>query len=118
MNTIFATALTAALTLPPMASRAADLRMALSSSPSAMDPQFHNLGANLNVAQNMFDTLVRIDADSHLAPGLAVGWDLVNDHTWEFHPRPGVTFHSGAKLNADDVVFSLGQLAASFKPVP
>jgi peptide/nickel transport system substrate-binding protein len=118
MKTIIAMAVAAALTLPPMASRAADLRMALSSSPGATDPQFHNLGANLSVAQNMFDTLVRMDADSHLLPGLAVSWKLIDDHTWEFHPRPRVTFHSGAKLTADDVVFSLGRLAASFKPVP
>ena len=48
---------------------AADLRMALSSAPSAMDPQFHNLGANLNVSQNIFDTLVRMDADSRIQPG-------------------------------------------------
>jgi peptide/nickel transport system substrate-binding protein len=91
----------------PATLQAADLRLALSSSPSAMDPQFHNLGANLSIAQNMFDPLVRMDADSHLQPGLADSWKLIDDHTWEFHLRPGVTFHSGARLTAEDVVFSL-----------
>ena len=87
--------------------QAADLRLALSSSPSAMDPHFHNLGANLNVSQNMFETLVRMDADSHMLPGLAESWKLIDDHTWEFKLRAGVTFHDGAKLTAADVIWSL-----------
>ena len=103
--------LLAAILLAVAPAAAADLRMALSSAPSAMDPQFHNLGANLNVSQNMFDTLVRMDADMRLQPALAASWKLLDDHTWEFHLRPGVTFHDGAKLTADDVVFSLDRPA-------
>ena len=53
----------AAMLLLASPASATDLRLALSSAPSAMDPQFHNLGANLNVSQNVFDTLVRMDAD-------------------------------------------------------
>ena len=90
---------------------AADLRLALSSSPSAMDPHFHNLGANLNVAQNMFDTLVRMDPDSRLMPGLAESWKVIDDTTWEFRLRPGVKFHDGSPLTADDVIFSLDRPA-------
>jgi peptide/nickel transport system substrate-binding protein len=112
MKTIITTALTAALTLLPgtiVPTHAADLRLALAGSPSAMDPQFHNLATNLNVSENMFETLVRMDPDSHIQPGLAESWTLIDDHTWEFHLRPGVKFHSGAKLTAEDVIFSLGR---------
>ncbi len=115
MKSIITFALSAALVLLPPASRAGDLRLALSSSPSAIDPQFHNLGANLNIAQNMFDPLVRMDADGHLVPALADRWTLIDDRTWEFHLRSGVTFHSGARLTADDVVFSLGRPATLLK---
>ncbi len=101
--------LAAALTLLPGLAQAADLRLALSASPSALDPQFHNLGANLSVAENMFDSLVRMDRDSRIVPGLADSWKLIDDHTWEFHLRAGVRFHSGAKLTAEDVIFSLGR---------
>ncbi len=97
-------ALAAALSLP---AQAADLRMALSSSPSAMDPHFHNLGANLNVAANMFDTLVRMDADSRLQPALAASWKVIDPTTWEFKLRDGVRFHDGTPLTADDVIYSL-----------
>ncbi|MCW3475075.1 ABC transporter substrate-binding protein [Limobrevibacterium gyesilva] len=91
--------------------QAADLKLALSSSPSAMDPQFHNLGANLNVAQNMFDTLVRMDADSRLMPWLAESWRVIDDRTWEFRLRKDVRFHDGTKLTADDVIWSLDRPA-------
>lgn len=100
-----------ALLCGSIAAHAADLRVALSSSPTAMDPHFHNLGANLNVSQNIFDTLVRMDADSRLLPGLADSWKLIDDQTWEFHLRPNVTFHSGTKLTTADVLFSLDRPA-------
>jgi peptide/nickel transport system substrate-binding protein len=106
-----ASALLLAVQLGAAQVQAADLRMALSSSPSAMDPQFHNLGANLNVAQNIFDTLVHMDADSRLIPGLAESWRVVDDTTWEFRLRKGVTFHDGSPLTAEDVIWSLDRPA-------
>lgn len=98
----------AAATLFAAPAQAADLKLALSSSPSSMDPQFHNLAANQNVSQNMFDALVRMDPDSRIIPGLAESWTRVNDTTWDFHLRDA-TFHNGAKVTADDVIFSLGR---------
>ena len=35
--------------------------------------------------------------------GLATSWKSVNDTTWEFALRPGVKFHDGAPLTAEDV---------------
>lgn len=89
----------------------ADLRMALSSSPTSLDPQFHNLGANSNVAQNMFDTLVQLDPDSRIKPGLAESWRHVDDLTWEFTLRTNATFHDGTPLTAEDVIWSLDRPA-------
>ena len=111
MRIMLLTAAAATALLAPPAG-AADLRMALSSAPSAMDPHFHNLGANLNVAANMFDTLVRMDPDSRIEPGLAESWKLIDDRTWEFKLRAGATFHDGSPLTADDVIFSLDRPAA------
>ncbi len=91
---------------------AGDLRLGLSSSPTSLDPQFHNLGANSNVAQNMFDTLVQMDPDSRIKPGLAESWRHVDDLTWEFTLRAGVTFHDGSALTADDVAWSLERPAS------
>ncbi len=88
---------------------AADLTMALSSSPTSMDPQFHNLGANANVAANMFEPLVAMDGDSRIGPGLAMSWRLVDELTWEFKLRPTAKFSDGTKVTADDVVYSLNR---------
>jgi len=96
----------AAASLLAPQSQAADLRLALSSSPSAMDPHYQNLGANQNISQNIFDSLVRMDPDSRIIPGLADRWTRVNDTTWDFHLRDA-TFHNGQKLTVDDVIFSL-----------
>jgi peptide/nickel transport system substrate-binding protein len=90
---------------------AAELRLGLSSSPTSLDPHFHNLGANSNVAQNMFETLVQMDPDSRITPGLAESWRHVDDLTWEFTLRAGAVFHDGAPLTAEDVVWSLDRPA-------
>jgi peptide/nickel transport system substrate-binding protein len=36
-----------------------------------------------------------------------VSWRLIDDSTWEFRLREGVTFSDGSKLTADDVAFSI-----------
>ncbi len=104
-RTTLAAAIACALAATPAS--ATDFRLALSSSPSAMDPQFHNLAANLSVSQNIFDSLVRMNPDSQITPGLAASWQHIDDQTWEFHLRPGVLFHDGTPLTAEDVIWSL-----------
>lgn len=42
-------------------------------------------------------------------PGLATGWRRVDERTVEFDLRPGVRFHNGDVLTAEDVVFSFGR---------
>nr|WP_051297539.1 ABC transporter substrate-binding protein [Brevibacterium album] len=63
------------------------------------------------------ETLVVLDADGNALPSLATGWEQVDDHTWTFAIREGVTFHSGETLTADHVVNSL-QHAIDASPVP
>lgn len=91
--------------------RPADLRIALSSEPSSMDPHFHNLAPNNNISAHIFETLTRFDADAKLLPGLADSWRLIDDTTWEFKLRKGVKFHDGSDLTAEDVAWSLDRPA-------
>lgn len=57
--------------------------------------------------ENVFDTLVEPDANLQMQPALAESWTVSPDQlTWTFRLRPGVTFHDGTPLTADDVVFS------------
>ena len=91
----------------PAVVAAQDLRMALSSEPSAMDPHFHNLGPNNALTSHVFDRLVHFDSKHKPIPGLATSWKTVDDNTWEFKLRTGVKFHDGSPFTADDVIFSM-----------
>ena len=91
--------------------RSAELRIALSSEPNSMDPHFHALAPNNNLAAHMFEALTRFNSDSVLGPALAESWRLVDDTTWEFKLRKGVKFHDGSELTAEDVAWSLDRPA-------
>ncbi len=59
------------------------------------------------VLANLYEGLVDFDARMALTPALAVSWSSPDDSTWVFVLRPGVRFHCGGSLEAEDVVFSL-----------
>ncbi|WP_064577268.1 ABC transporter substrate-binding protein [Cupriavidus gilardii] len=90
---------------------AADFKLAMSSPPTSMDPHFYNLFSNINVSEHIFDSLIKMDADSRIIPGLAESWKLVNETTWEFKIRKGVKFHDGSPLTAEDILWSLDRPA-------
>ena len=86
---------------------AQELRIALAAEPTSIDPLYHTLNPNNQVARHIFDRLVHQDARQRLVPGLALSWKPIDDATWEFKLRPGVTFQDGAPLTADDIIFSI-----------
>ncbi len=86
---------------------AQDLTVGLSANVTSIDPQFHNLTPNSNVAAHIFDRLILKDEHQRLMPGLAVEWKAIDDTTWEFKLRKGVKFHDGSEFTADDVVSTL-----------
>jgi peptide/nickel transport system substrate-binding protein len=70
----------------------------------------------------IIETLVSIDYEGKLAPGLAESWEVSDDGlTWTFHLREHVKFHDDTPFNADAMKSSLEramQEAAIFKNVP
>jgi peptide/nickel transport system substrate-binding protein len=89
--------------------QAETLTLGYSSPITSADPHFYNAGPTNTLAMHLFDRLVERGPDASLRPGLAASWNAVDDHTWEFHLRPGVTWSDGAPLTADDVAFTLGR---------
>jgi peptide/nickel transport system substrate-binding protein len=86
---------------------AAELTIGLGADVTTIDPHTINLTPNNNIAEQIFDPLVRRDGRLRLEPGLAESWRSVDDLTWEFKLRRGVKFHDGSDFTAADVVFSL-----------
>ncbi len=93
-----------ALGLLAMPATAQELRIGLAAEPTALDPQFHNLATNAQVALHIFDTLVARDEKQNLKPGLAASWKLIDPTTWEFSLHKNVKFHDGTEFTVDDVI--------------
>ncbi len=89
------------------AAPAQELKIAVGAEPTSIDPLFHNLNPNLAIARHIFDQLAAQDEKQHLQPSLALSWKPLDDTTWEFKLRPGVTFHDGTPLTPEDIVFSI-----------
>jgi len=63
------------------------------------------------VIRNMFDGLVNRTVDGKVVPELAESWDITDDgKSFTFTLREGVTFHNGAELTADDVLFTFEKI--------
>jgi peptide/nickel transport system substrate-binding protein len=80
------------------------------SDPVTLDPHGQNDQPSARVRVQIYDTLVVQSEDLELVPGLAESWEQVDDTTYEFVIREGVSFHNGDPLTAADVVYSLNRL--------
>jgi peptide/nickel transport system substrate-binding protein len=91
---------------------AADLAIGIGADVTALDPHYHNVTPNNNVAAHVFDYLVLRDERQKMIPGLAASWKTVDPVTWEFKLRHGVRFHDGSEFTAADVVASIERVPA------
>jgi peptide/nickel transport system substrate-binding protein len=63
-----------------------------------------------DLLNNVYDTLIELDPSNlgPLVPGLAESWEVADDGmTYTFKMRPGVKFHSGNPVTAEDAAWSL-----------
>lgn len=86
------------------------LRVSQPGEPRTLDPQKQGDMPSMNVLLNIFDTLTGRDEDNALVPRLALEWAAVDDLTWRFRLREGVTFHNGEPFDAQTVKFSIERL--------
>ncbi len=109
----FLATLAAALAAGPLAVGAllaANLTIALGTDVTALDPHYHNLTPNNNVASHVFGYLVERNEKSQAQPSLATEWKAIDPVTWEFKLRKGVKFHDGSDFTAEDVVASIARV--------
>ena len=86
------------------------LRIGTGGAFTSIDPHYHRLTPNNQIADHLFDTLVVMDPNYQPVPGLALSWTALDGLTWEFKLRPGVLFHDGTPFTADDVAFTFGRI--------
>ena len=76
---------------------------------TSFDPTSSTYGPNRNFYANVFDALTVWDEKepTKLAPMLAISWKLINDKTWQFQLRKGVSFTNGEPFNAQAVKWNI-----------
>jgi peptide/nickel transport system substrate-binding protein len=98
------------MALQTMPATAQTLRIGVANPVSSADPHISNTTSNFALTGHVFEPLVARDAQLRLRPGLAEGWRAISDTIWEFRLRPGVSWHDGKPLLADDVAFTIGRV--------
>lgn len=84
------------------------LTVGLAAEAESLDPALVYQSAGQSVMFAIFDTLLTINPDGTLGPGLAESWDVVDPTTIELKLRTGITFQGGEEpFDADAVRFSI-----------
>ena len=84
--------------------------IAVTTEPSTLDPQAVNDRSSRVVTANLFESLLGRDASTALVPVLATGYEAIDEDTWRFTVREGVTFHDGQALDAQAVADALNRM--------
>jgi peptide/nickel transport system substrate-binding protein len=84
-----------------------ELRVAMYDDLASFDPHARNTVGAYEVLSSVYEPLVSLDRAMRPAPALAVSWETPDLLTWVFRLRPGVRFHDGSPLTAEDAAASL-----------
>lgn len=87
-----------------------DLVISIGADVVSLSPHGSNDVPSSNVGENIYETLTDLDANQEVQPGLAESWEEVDETTWDFKIREGVTFHDGEELNAEVVKMNFDRL--------
>ncbi|WP_341997405.1 ABC transporter substrate-binding protein [Microbacterium sp. LWH7-1.2] len=79
------------------------------SEPYSLDYAYAFDYADNQVLSNVCESLLRLNPDYTLSPGLAEAFEHPTPETWVYTIRDGVTFHDGTPLTAADVVASMSR---------
>jgi len=78
------------------------LNIVLSSPETSLSPYSINLN-DLIRTSNVYQGLVSFDKNLKIIPALAVSWGNIDEKTWEFKLRKGVSFHDKSDFTAESV---------------
>ena len=94
---------------PPQVRR---LIIGATAEPTSMDPTADAAAAGSQaLLYNVYETLVKVDAEGQLRPLLAQGWDLSPDRTtYTFHLNEAAKFADGSRVTAESVVANINRI--------
>jgi peptide/nickel transport system substrate-binding protein len=100
------TALALLMSLAALPASAQTLRIGIKAAVDGADPH-QSYSPNRNVQMHVYESLTSQDEFLRPIPGVAESWRVIDDTTWEFTLREGVTFHDGTPLTVGDIAFSM-----------
>jgi ABC-type transport system substrate-binding protein len=84
------------------------IRAGVDVDPDTLDPAGQTNATVQSIVDCMVETLVRLQPDGKIVPGLARKWDVAQGgRVYTFELRPDVRFHDGTTLTAEAVKLSL-----------
>jgi len=82
------------------------LVIGIESNPSHLDPRYATDANSARISSLIYNSLLRLDHNSRLQGDLAEHWTMIDEQTYDFRIRKGVTFHDGRALTARDVKYT------------
>lgn len=104
-----AIALSLGLALGAAGAKAEDLTISFGTDVTGINAFDGVTGPSRVMTDHIAEGLTRL-IDGQMLPWLATDWRLIDDLTWEFDLRPGVSFHNGEPFNAEAVRFTVAAI--------
>lgn len=87
-----------------------ELVLGMSAQPATLDPRFASDATGMRIVQLLFSSLVTIGSKLQVVPGVAQTWTYKN-LTYTMDLVPGLKFHNGRAVTAEDLEFSFQQFS-------
>ncbi|HEY4200286.1 MAG TPA: ABC transporter substrate-binding protein [Devosiaceae bacterium] len=97
-----------------------DIVIAVQQNPNTTEPLNEIGNTGFRGLYSVYDNLIATDYANGMKtkPGLATEWKRIDNRTLELKLRPGVKFHNGDTMTAEDVAFSFGPERMNSKDAP
>ncbi len=95
-----------------------EIRIGLAQAPMSLDPRYATDAASHRVQELLHRGLVRLDARFQPMPDAAERWEHPDALTWRFFIRPGLKFHDGTPVRAEDAAATLNSVLDAGKASP
>ena len=89
------------------------LNVGLNSDAVTLDPLQSTALVDRQVMLNLYDTLVRVDAQNNIQPDLATSWSYTTPRQLVFTLRTDVKFTDGTAFDANAVVFNINRILSA-----